>query len=81
MTFDDGAADRQADPHPGLFGRVERLEELVDVLQLQTDPGVVDGDAYAVAPFERPVQAQQGMGDGMVGIRCARDPVRLPGSL
>src|SRR4029450_7388345 len=49
VDLNDRAADRKAHPHPVLFGRKKRLENLIDVGWGNTDAGIGDPDMHTIA--------------------------------
>src|SRR5437879_12201989 len=49
MRLDDGATDRQANPHTAGLGRVERFEKFVHHVVVETLPRVLHGEAHPVA--------------------------------
>ena len=49
MRLDDGATDRQANPHTAGLGRVERFEEFIHRVGVETLPRVLHGEAHPVA--------------------------------
>jgi hypothetical protein len=44
VGFDDRAADRQAEPHAVRLGRIERLEQPIQLFRLKPDAAVLDAD-------------------------------------
>src|SRR5262245_13634000 len=58
MFLNDGAAHREPDPHALGLRRVERIEQLVDVLNREPDTSVPNGDADAIVPVARSVDQQ-----------------------
>src|ERR1700761_7924096 len=53
MALDDGATDRQANPHTATLRRVKRIEKFLHTLRFETRTGVPHRQAYAVVlvPF------------------------------
>src|SRR5688572_15004730 len=48
MSFDDGAADGEPDPHAGALRRVERVEQLVYTLLVDAHAGIPYGQAHSI---------------------------------
>src|ERR1700678_2421181 len=51
MTFNNRAADRQADTHAALLGRVERIEERLGALRLESHARVFDAQPHMIPTF------------------------------
>ena len=49
MSLDDGTAHGEADSHAATLGRVERLEQFVRVLEIETDAGIADRHTDSIA--------------------------------
>jgi hypothetical protein len=49
MTLDNGAADRQANPHPAGLRCIERFEKFVHVLRFDANPRILHAQAYTIA--------------------------------
>src|SRR5713101_4552143 len=47
VRFDDRTADRKPHAHATGLGGVERLEQTVEVLHVQSRPGILDADKHA----------------------------------
>ena len=53
VSLDDRTADRQPDAHAAALGRVERIEQPIHCLGLETDACVLHADPYTIAFFPR----------------------------
>jgi len=51
MSLDDRTADRQPDTHAVAFGRVERIEQLVNALMLDSNTGIPQRHAHMTRTF------------------------------
>src|SRR6266853_4345223 len=49
MTFDNGATDVQSDSHPLMLSCVERFEEPVGSLRIETDPRISHAEERLIA--------------------------------
>src|ERR1700719_1692400 len=46
MTLDNGTTDAQSDSHTVILSRVERFEEAVGSLRIETDPRIFHGEEH-----------------------------------
>jgi hypothetical protein len=51
MLLDDRAADRQPYTHTPALGGVESFEQLLEILAIHTDTGILHAQTYTIRPF------------------------------
>src|SRR6266853_3399829 len=71
MTLDNGATDGESDSHTVILSCVERFEEPVGSLRIETDPRIFHAEEHPIAfvSFGRDQQLPRAIMDGIHRIR------------
>src|SRR6266403_61092 len=78
MTLDNGATDGYSDSHTVILSCVERFEEPVGSLRIETDPRIFHAEEHAIAfvSFGPDQQLPRAIMDGIHRIRRIPEEVR-----
>src|SRR5713226_5376514 len=78
MTLDNGATDAQSDSHTVILSCVERFEEPVGGLRIETDPHIFHAEEHpiAFASFGRDQQLPRAIMNGIHRIRSIPEEVQ-----